>query len=166
MEAIGGCSYFLAVLSTRSVSKRGFVQKEIRKALEIADTFPENQIFVIPVRIDECVPSFEGLKKLHRADLFPDYDIGLKDLLRVFKYESQEKPTLVELELPPGVGTIKTLTDRGFGFIKLASTTKDLFFHHKELTGVTYDELKVGDMVQFEICEGMKGPAAANVQRL
>ncbi len=62
-------------------------------------------------------------------------------------------------------GTIKTLTDRGFGFIAREGETKDLFFHSKDLNGVTFDELKVGDAVSFEVVEGEKGPAAKNVSR-
>lgn len=62
-------------------------------------------------------------------------------------------------------GTIKTLTERGFGFIAREGETKDLFFHSKELNGVTFDELKVGDTVTFEVTEGPKGPAATNVAR-
>ena len=62
-------------------------------------------------------------------------------------------------------GTIKTLTDRGFGFISREGETKDLFFHSKELKGVTFEELKVGDIVTFDVVEGDKGPAASNVSR-
>ena len=62
-------------------------------------------------------------------------------------------------------GTIKTLTPRGFGFIAREGETKDLFFHSKELKGVTFDELKVGDVVSFEVANGEKGPSAVNVSR-
>ena len=62
-------------------------------------------------------------------------------------------------------GTIKTLTDRGFGFIAREGETKDLFFHSKDLNGVTFEELKVGDVLTFEVSEGQKGPAAVNVSR-
>jgi CspA family cold shock protein len=62
-------------------------------------------------------------------------------------------------------GTIKTLTDRGFGFISRDGEVKDLFFHSKDLNGVTFDELKVGDTLTFEVAEGQKGPAAVNVSR-
>ena len=62
-------------------------------------------------------------------------------------------------------GTIKTLTDRGFGFIAREGETKDLFFHAKDLKGVMFDQLKQGDTVTFYIVDGPKGPAAANVQR-
>ena len=63
------------------------------------------------------------------------------------------------------MGTIKTLTDRGFGFISREGVEKDLFFHSKDLVGVTFDELQVGDQVKFDVVEGDKGPSAKNVQR-
>lgn len=62
-------------------------------------------------------------------------------------------------------GTIKTLTDRGFGFISREGETKDLFFHSKELQGVAFNELKVGDAVTFEVVDGEKGPSAKQVSR-
>ncbi len=62
-------------------------------------------------------------------------------------------------------GTIKTLTDRGFGFISREGEAKDLFFHSKDLNGVMFDELKTGDNVTFEVTQGEKGPAAVNVSR-
>lgn len=62
-------------------------------------------------------------------------------------------------------GTIKTLTERGFGFISVEGQEKDIFFHSKELNGVEYNDLKVGDVVTFEIVNGEKGPAAVNVTR-
>ncbi|MEK9194592.1 MAG: cold shock domain-containing protein [Patescibacteria group bacterium] len=62
-------------------------------------------------------------------------------------------------------GTIKTLTDRNFGFIAREGESKDLFFHSKELVGVTFEELKVGDTVTFEVVETDKGPSATKVSR-
>lgn len=62
-------------------------------------------------------------------------------------------------------GTIKTLTGKGFGFIAREGEEKDLFFHSKDLKDVTFDELKVGDTVTFEVVETEKGPAAVNVSR-
>ncbi|MEK7580145.1 MAG: cold shock domain-containing protein [Patescibacteria group bacterium] len=63
-------------------------------------------------------------------------------------------------------GTIKKLvTDRGFGFISREGETKDLFFHSKEMKGVTFEELREGDAVTFEVVQGDKGPSATNVSR-
>lgn len=62
-------------------------------------------------------------------------------------------------------GTIKTLTNKGFGFISREGETKDLFFHSKELVGVTFDELQIGDTVSFTVVESEKGPAATKVSR-
>jgi cold shock protein len=63
-------------------------------------------------------------------------------------------------------GTIKNLTDRGFGFITVDGEEKDLFFHSNELKGVSYEELKVGDRVSFEKTDSPKGPNATNVNRI
>ncbi len=63
-------------------------------------------------------------------------------------------------------GTIKNLTDKGFGFITVDGEEKDLFFHSNELKGVSYDELKTGDRVSFEKGESPKGPNAVNVSRI
>ncbi len=60
-------------------------------------------------------------------------------------------------------GTIKTLTEKGYGFISREGETKDLFFHSKDLNGIAYEDLKVGDAVTFEVTQGEKGPAATNV---
>ena len=63
-------------------------------------------------------------------------------------------------------GTIKTLIkDKGFGFIAREGEAKDLFFHSKELVGVTFDELKEGDTVSFEVTQSEKGPAATQVSK-
>jgi CspA family cold shock protein len=62
-------------------------------------------------------------------------------------------------------GTIKNKTDRGFGFISREGETKDLFFHSKDLVGVTFDEIQVGDVVTFDVEDGPKGPSAKNVKR-
>lgn len=65
-----------------------------------------------------------------------------------------------------GTGTIKTLTDKGYGFIAREGEAKDLFFHSKELVGVTFDELKQGDNVSFTVVDSEKGPAATQVSRV
>jgi len=62
-------------------------------------------------------------------------------------------------------GTIKRLTDRGFGFIAREGEEKDLFFHSNELQGVEFKDLKEGDKVQFEVSESPKGPNATKVSR-
>lgn len=61
-------------------------------------------------------------------------------------------------------GTIKVKTDRGFGFISRDGETKDLFFHSKDLVGVTFDALQVGAKVEFDVVDGEKGPSAKSVK--
>lgn len=65
-------------------------------------------------------------------------------------------------------GTIKRLTDKGFGFITPEGDDKDLFFHSSDLEGVEFTELREGDNVEFEVGESDrgKGPKAINVKRV
>ena len=60
-------------------------------------------------------------------------------------------------------GTIKRLTDKGFGFID-TGTDKDMFFHMSNLEGVSYDELHEGQSVSYDEGQGPKGPRAENVR--
>ncbi len=60
-------------------------------------------------------------------------------------------------------GTIKRLTDKGFGFID-TGTSQDMFFHMSSLEGVTYDELQEGQRVSYTEGSGPKGPRAENVR--
>ena len=62
-------------------------------------------------------------------------------------------------------GTIKKLTDKGFGFITVEGQEKDVFFHTNSLVGVQFNELREGDAVTFEVENSPKGPNAVNVQR-
>jgi CspA family cold shock protein len=62
-------------------------------------------------------------------------------------------------------GTIARLTDKGFGFIKREGQEKDLFFHSNELVGVSFDQLREGDELTFEVAQGPKGPNAVKVSR-
>lgn len=61
-------------------------------------------------------------------------------------------------------GTIKRLTDKGFGFISDGSG-KDMFFHNSCLEGVRFDELREGQKVTYNVGQGPKGPRAENVRR-
>ena len=60
-------------------------------------------------------------------------------------------------------GTIKRITDKGFGFIAIASG-KDMFFHRSALVGAVFEELQEGQRVTFTESQGPKGPRADDVR--
>jgi formylglycine-generating enzyme required for sulfatase activity len=68
-KALDESDVIIICLSRNSVDKEGYVQKEIRFALDKALEMPEGRIFLIPARLEECeVP--ESLKSYHWVDLF------------------------------------------------------------------------------------------------
>ena len=63
-------------------------------------------------------------------------------------------------------GTIKKLTDKGYGFISVDDPDQDLFFHAQDLQGVSYEDLNEGDRLRFGVGEGRQDkPRAIDVSR-
>jgi transcriptional regulator with XRE-family HTH domain len=85
-KAIRASRYVLACLSKASITKAGYIQHELRKALDVADEQPEGSIFLIPVRLEDCeVP--ERLRRWNWVDLFKKS--GYERLLRVLKADQK-----------------------------------------------------------------------------
>ena len=63
------------------------------RALDLLDQFPRSQIFVIPVRLEECKPDREKLEKIHWADMFPDWEKGLTKILSSIKFQDLKRMT-------------------------------------------------------------------------
>ena len=68
-RAVRLSSVVIVCLSPDSVGKKGYVQKEIKFALDMADQHPEGQVFIIPVRLEECIVP-DRLKNRQWVDLF------------------------------------------------------------------------------------------------
>lgn len=85
-QSIKDSSYLIALLSSNSISKKGYLHKEIKIALNIIDELPSPfDVFLIPARIDDCEPKDDKLRNLQWVDLFPSYEEGFKQILRVLK---------------------------------------------------------------------------------
>jgi TIR domain-containing protein len=98
-KSIRESRYFLALLSTSSVSRKGFVNKELSDALEVLEEYPESEIFLIPVRLDNCHPSHEKLSELHFVDMFPSWDEGMRRIKKAIKLTNQENLPVAQLFL-------------------------------------------------------------------
>ncbi len=62
-------------------------------------------------------------------------------------------------------GTVKWFNDaKGFGFIE-QDGGKDVFVHHTAILMDGFKSLKEGERVSFDVVDGAKGPAAANVKK-
>lgn len=68
-KAVESSDVVIICLSNNSINKRGFVQKELRYALDVALEMPEETIFIIPLRLEDCTPP-RSLRDWHYADYF------------------------------------------------------------------------------------------------
>ncbi|MCP4345301.1 MAG: toll/interleukin-1 receptor domain-containing protein [Desulfobacterales bacterium] len=90
-QAILESSYFLVLLSEKFISGRGYFQKELKTALEILEQMPPSDIFILPVRLDDCKPSYENLQDIQHTDLFPSYEKGFRKIVRALESPGDEK---------------------------------------------------------------------------
>jgi len=97
-KAVKSSDIVIVCLSDQSVRKEGYVQREIKYALEIAEEKPEGTIFIIPIKLNECgVPS--SLSKYQWVDFF-DKDAYKKVLRSLRKRAEHLKESGQEIILP------------------------------------------------------------------
>jgi hypothetical protein len=90
-RAIGISDFFIPCFSRRSVSKRGQFQSELRYALECADRLPLDDVFIIPVRLDDCPVPASIKARLQYVDMFPDWNRGLQRVLAAIGREGRRR---------------------------------------------------------------------------
>lgn len=69
-KAVEASDAIIVCLSSTSVSKEGYVQKELRQVLDVSLEKPEGMIYIIPVRLDKC-ESPRSLRDWQYIDYFP-----------------------------------------------------------------------------------------------
>jgi hypothetical protein len=81
--AIETSDFFVACFSGRSTTKRGSFHSELRYALTCAAQIPLDEIFLVPVRLEDCLVPNRISKQLQYIDLFPDWEAGVNRVLAV-----------------------------------------------------------------------------------
>jgi hypothetical protein len=92
VKAIREVDSVVVLLSKRSANRRGFLNKEIREALDVLDEQPENKPFLIPARLDECESPHLALSELQWIDMFPNWHRGIREI---------KKSLDIKINLPP-----------------------------------------------------------------
>jgi hypothetical protein len=96
-KAVRESDVVIVCLSQSSINKKGYVQKEIKYALDEADEQPEGTIFIIPAKLEECqIPT--RLSSFHGVNLFEER--GFERLVRALSHRA-EKPGINNSERPP-----------------------------------------------------------------
>jgi formylglycine-generating enzyme required for sulfatase activity len=103
-KAVEDSDAVLVCLSNQSITKRGFVQRELRFVLDIALEIPEETIFIVPLRLEQCEPP-RSMRTWQYADYFDakkqrTYDILLQSLKQrheqKLRLEAEEQTRLAD----------------------------------------------------------------------
>ncbi len=88
-SALLRCDVVIVCLSQGFNKQQGYRHEELKLALEKANFVPDEQVFIIPVRLEKCdMP--ESLRHLQRVDLFRSG--GYKKLIRALKENGRVAP--------------------------------------------------------------------------
>lgn len=90
-SAIESSDFFVACLSSNSVSKRGGFQSEMRFAFDVARKHPLDDAFFLPVRLNHCRVPARISRELQYIDLFPDWQSGIEQLIASIRLHSQKR---------------------------------------------------------------------------
>src|SRR6185503_10880052 len=86
-KAVRGNDVVVVCLSQGAVTKSGYIQKEIRDALDVADEQPQGTIFLIPLKLEQCeIP--DRLRRWQWVNLFEEY--GYEKLMRALHVRANE----------------------------------------------------------------------------
>jgi hypothetical protein len=84
-DAMETADFVVPCFSTHSVEKKGGFQSEVRHALDCARKIPLDEVFLVPVRLNQCRLPTRIAREVQYVDLFPDWDVGMERVLRVLR---------------------------------------------------------------------------------
>jgi len=87
--AIQTSDFFVACFSRRATSKRGSFHSELRYALNCAGKVPLDEIFFIPLRLDDCVVPRRISRQVQYLDLFPEWEAGISRVIAVIRAQDE-----------------------------------------------------------------------------
>jgi hypothetical protein len=107
IKAVRDSDVVAVCLSRSSVSKRGYVQREIKFALDVADEQPEDTIFIIPLKLEECdVPT--RLKRWQWVNLFEEG--GYERLIRALRHRTASSNALLRPSIKANKGILELVS--------------------------------------------------------
>ena len=86
-NALETSDFAICCFSQNSFHKRGGFQSEMRYALECANRLPLEDVFLIPVRLDECTVPVEVARQMHYVDMFPDWENGMERVIEAIHHQ-------------------------------------------------------------------------------
>jgi len=139
-QAMRSADFFLACLTANSVDKRGFLQKEIKFALDIAKEMLDEDIYIIPLRLEDCtVP--DSLSGFQWVDFFEE--TGWPQLVKALQVGMERRTKVTKPDIPNSTIPIKPDSSMETDTIDVFSKMPAFDDSQKDLTGKTISHYKI-----------------------
>ncbi|MFN3322216.1 MAG: TIR domain-containing protein [Bryobacteraceae bacterium] len=90
-RAIEISDFFVPCFSRRAVGKRGSFHSELRYAIDCATRLPLDDIYLVPVRLEECAVPVRIAREWQYADLFPEWDRSVRKIVLMMEREMRKR---------------------------------------------------------------------------
>lgn len=91
-NALETSDFVVCCFSHNSAQKRGGFQTELRYALDATRRLPLDEVFLLPVRLDNCVVPADVAREMQYVDLFPDWHLGMRHLFAAIRHQQRQHP--------------------------------------------------------------------------
>ena len=91
-NALETSDFVVCCFSQNSTQKRGGFQSEVRYALDAARRLPLDELFLLPVRLDESIVPVDVAREMQYVDLFPDWNAGMRRLAAAIRHQQRRHP--------------------------------------------------------------------------
>jgi TIR domain/Effector-associated domain 1 len=146
-RAIASSDAMIVLMSNHSVSNAGFRNKEIKLALEKLDELPEGDVFIIPLKLEECQTPY-SLEKYHALKYFEPN--SYERLLRSLRNRAQKLGINTErVQAPPTASSAPPPTSKVTMEEKISNTRSD--FEGAILAAYQGDEAGLKRVLNFKL---------------
>ncbi len=133
-NAINTSKFFIVILSSEAINTRGYFHKEIKIALDIVRELPNNQVFIIPVRINDCNVEDDYFRNIHWVDMFNSYEKAIEKICDTIHYYSFSDEDNKEKRMSNilSVKKIENLTGKIFLDLEIKDSNNNIIKLHEE----------------------------------
>ncbi len=166
-KAMRNCDLVFIFLSGSAISREGYFQQEIRQALELVNEKPEDELFILPIRLDNCdIP--KSLQGYIYTDFSESPKNGWKELLRSINKKQRKinLPLSPQIKFDKETESSQEVNVKGSSEIKMNRVSSNIVSNAKSTNDIITNIFNIADNLLLRHTGDIEGIAASQIQLL